>query len=181
MFALALAGALAYPDTRPMVLSTVSDALSTGKATPAAKAAGHRPAGIRPVPHAKVETGVSCAMLPAGIRAQESGGKRSAVSSVGAVGPDQIMPGNVGPWSREVIGRAVSVAEFRRSPALQDRVGRFKIGQYCVAYGPRGAAAAWYSGNPSRARDYRPIPNRSGPSVGAYVDSVMTHARKATR
>lgn len=46
MFALALIGALAYPDTRPTVLSTVGDALSTGKGT---AAGAHRPAGIRPV------------------------------------------------------------------------------------------------------------------------------------
>lgn len=124
------------------------------------------------------EVGVTCAMLPAGIRAQESGGNRSAISTMGAVGPDQIMPSNVGPWTREATGRAATVAEFRASPALQDRTARYKLGQLCRAHGVRGAAAAWYSGRPERHRDYRPLPNRSGPSVGAYVDSVMALARR---
>jgi transglycosylase-like protein with SLT domain len=137
------------------------------------------PARARPPAAAKAtEPGVTCAMLPAGIRHQESGGNRLAVSSLGAIGPDQIMPANVGPWSEEALGRPVSVAEFRRSPELQDQIGRYKIAKYCAAYGVRGAAAAWYSGNPARHRDYRPIANRSGPPVGTYVDSVMALARR---
>lgn len=51
MFALAFIGALAYPHTRPTVLSTVSDVLSSGKpAAAATRVAGvHRPRPGRPV------------------------------------------------------------------------------------------------------------------------------------
>lgn len=132
------------------------------------------------VPRRVAVQGVTCAMLPAGIRAQESGGNYRARSSVGAAGAYQVMPGNLPAWSLEAVGRRVALAEFLGSRELQDRIARRKIGEYCARYGPRGAAAAWFSGRPELHRDYR-YRGGGAASVGAYVDSVMALSRRAAR
>lgn len=108
------------------------------------------------------------------IAQQESGGNYSAVNGrTGASGKYQIMPGNIGPWSQQYLGRRVSVQEFRRSPRLQDELARAVLKSYYDKYGPRGAAAAWYSGKPGRANDYRKF-RKNEPSVGEYVDQVLS-------
>jgi hypothetical protein len=133
---------------------------------------------------AGAQQGVTCAMLPAGIRQQESGGRYRVrgvpVLSHGgdrALGAYQVMPDNLGPWSREVLGRTVTEREFMASRSLQDRIAGVKIRQLCEQHGPRGAAAAWFSGRPELDNDTR---SRGGgaASVAAYVDSVMALARR---
>lgn len=109
----------------------------------------------------------------AAIAQQESGGDYSAVNSrTGASGKFQIMPGNIGPWSQQYLGRRISVDEFRRSPQLQDQLARAVLSDYYRKYGARGAAAAWYSGKPGRADDYTRFRSNE-PSVGEYVDQVL--------
>lgn len=108
----------------------------------------------------------------AAIAGQESGGDYSAVNgSSGALGRYQVMPANVGPWSRETLGYTVTPQQFLASPDLQDRIALGKLRRYWDAYGPRGAAAAWYSGNPQLSESTAPQPG--GPSIKGYVDSVM--------
>lgn len=109
----------------------------------------------------------------AAIAMQESGGDYGAVNPrTGASGKYQIMPGNIGPWSEQYLGKRVSVAAFRRSPALQEQLAHAVLQAYFKRYGARGAAAAWYSGNPQRAGDYHRF-RKTEPSVGEYVDQVM--------
>lgn len=126
-----------------------------------------------------VRVPASCRTLPAGIKQQESGGRYGVrgvpVASHGgdrALGAYQVMPANLPGWSREVVGRTVTEDEYMASPALQDRIAGTKLGQLCAAYGPRGAAAAWFSGRPELADD--PTPRGGGAaSVKSYVDNVM--------
>lgn len=109
----------------------------------------------------------------AAIAQQESGGDYSAVNGrTGASGRFQIMPGNIGPWSQQYLGRRISVAEFRSNPQLQDKLARAVLSDYYQKYGARGAAAAWYSGKPGRADDYTRFRSNE-PSVGEYVDQVL--------
>ena len=110
----------------------------------------------------------------AAIGGQESGGDYGAVNSrTGAAGKYQIMPSNIGPWSQQYLGRRISVSEFKSSPQLQEELARAVLRDYFGKYGARGAAAAWYSGNPNRADDYGSIGHGSEPSVGKYVDQVL--------
>ena len=107
------------------------------------------------------------------IAGQESGGNYSAVNSrTGASGRFQIMPANVGPWSQKYLGRTVSLAEFRGNPAIQDQLARAVLQDYYNRYGVRGAAAAWYSGNPNSQGNYARFRSNE-PSVGEYVDQVI--------
>lgn len=107
------------------------------------------------------------------VSGQESGGDYSVENAYGAIGKYQIMYYNVGAWTLSALGRSMSPEEFRRDPEAQEAVARWRLGQYVSKYGYRGAAAAWYSGDASRANDYAPLRNGSGPSVGDYVDQVM--------
>lgn len=120
-------------------------------------------------------TSATCRALIAGIRQQESGGNYQAVNaSSGALGAYQVMPSNVPAWSTEILGHPVSRSQWLASPQIQDKVAGGKLNIYCHQYGPRGAAAAWYSGRPEREND--PTPVHGGPSVKHYVDNVMALA-----
>src|SRR5690348_4277636 len=85
----------------------------------------------------------------ASLAAQESGGDYGAVNrSTGALGKYQILPSNVGPWSEQYLHRRLTPQQFLRSPAMQDMLARAVLQDYYQRWGPRGAAAAWYSGKP---------------------------------
>lgn len=127
--------------------------------------------------HHAAPLSATCARLPAGVRAQESGGNYRAVNAhTGALGGYQVLPGNVTPWARDVLGHPVTPAQFLASRTIQDRVAKAKLGALCRRYGPRGAAAAWFSGRPELADDTAPRGGGAA-SVKAYVDSVMAHIR----
>lgn len=135
-------------------------------------AAGHQAtSSSRPAVVAPAGGRISLGQFVAAIVAQESGGNYQARSPAGALGRYQVMPRNVGPWSRETLGYPISTAEFLASPRLQDRIARRKLREYLDRYGPAGAAAAWYSGDPGRADD--PSPVKGGPSVRQYVREVL--------
>lgn len=81
----------------------------------------------------------------------ESGGRYDVLGPVvpgqgQAHGKYQIMPANIGPWTREILGREMTPAEFLASPEAQDAVFNGKFGQYVSKYGPGGAARAWFAG-----------------------------------
>ena len=107
---------------------------------------------------------------------QESGGNYRAVNGrTGALGKYQILPGNIGPWSRTYLGYSLTPQQFLNSPQQQDALARAVLRSYYNQYGPRGAAAAWYSGDPSQASNYHRF-RPDEPSIGEYVDSVMSRA-----
>jgi len=110
------------------------------------------------------------------IAGQESGGDYGAINArTGASGKYQIMPANIGPWSKQYLGHTVSVAEFRSNPALQEQLARAVLYDYYNKWGARGAASAWYSGSPNGQNNYHRFqPNE--PSIGEYVDQVLGRA-----
>lgn len=106
------------------------------------------------------------------IAGQESGGNYNAINpNSGALGKYQIMPQNVPGWSQQYLGVSWTPQQFLEDPSKQDALARAVLGGYYQQYGARGAAAAWYSGNPANANDYGSQSN--GPSIGGYVDQVM--------
>ncbi|MBB3772021.1 hypothetical protein FHS55_002630 [Angulomicrobium tetraedrale] len=81
----------------------------------------------------------------------ESGGDYGAVGPTHdrlgrALGKYQVMEANVGPWSQEALGRAVTPDEFLANPELQDQVFNHRFGQYVAQFGPEKAAQAWFAG-----------------------------------
>lgn len=115
----------------------------------------------------------------AAIGGQESGGNYGAVNSrTGASGKYQIMPSNIGPWSQQYLGYKVTLQQFQASPQIQDQLARAVLQSYFNQYGARGAAAAWYSGNPNSQGNYKRFRSNE-PSVGEYVDQVLGRMGKS--
>jgi hypothetical protein len=81
----------------------------------------------------------------------ESSGNYRAIGPVTksgdrALGKYQVMGANIGPWSREILGREVTPQEFISNNEIQDAIFNGKFGQYAEKYGPEGAAKAWFAG-----------------------------------
>lgn len=83
-----------------------------------------------------------------------------------ALGRYQIMEANIGPWSREALGREVSADEFLANPKLQDAIFDHKFGGYVNKFGPEGAAQAWFAGPGGVGKTGRK--DVLGTSVGQY-------------
>ncbi len=108
---------------------------------------------------------------------QESGGNYSAVNGLtGALGKYQILPVNVPAWSQKYLGVRWTASQFLGDPRKQDALARAVLQDYFDKYGIRGAASAWYSGDPALANNYKS--QRGGPSIGDYVDNIIALATK---
>lgn len=114
----------------------------------------------------------------AAIAQQESGGSYSATGSYvngdRAYGKYQVMGANIPSWTRKYYGKSLTPSQFLANHAAQEAVARGVLQSYFNKYGARGAAAAWYSGNPNLSESTKSQPG--GPSIKAYVDSVMAIA-----
>jgi len=112
------------------------------------------------------------------IAEQESGGRYNAVGvevrGDRAYGKYQVMGNNVPSWTRTYYGRSLTPQQFLNNPQAQEAVARGVLKSYYKKYGPRGAASAWYSGNPNLDMSTRP--QSGGPSIKDYVDQVIRRA-----
>lgn len=66
-----------------------------------------------------------------------------------AYGRYQVMGANVGPWTEQALGHAMTPDEFLADPGAQDAVFDYIFGGYVQDYGPEGAARAWFTGSPT--------------------------------
>lgn len=89
-----------------------------------------------------------------------------------ALGRYQIMEANIGPWSREALGREVSAEEFMNNPQIQDAIFDHRFGQYVKQFGPEGAAQAWFAGPGGVGKTDRK--DVLGTDVGTYGNKFMT-------
>ncbi|UFS83212.1 hypothetical protein LPB79_13240 [Rhizobium sp. T136] len=85
-----------------------------------------------------------------------------------ALGRYQVMEANIGPWSKEALGREVTPDEFLANPQLQDAIFDKKFGGYVQQYGPQGAAQAWFAGPGGVGKLDRK--DSLGTNVAAYGD-----------
>lgn len=104
--------------------------------------------GNRPTPMGGAPGGAATAI--AGI---ESGGRYDAIGPVAnaqgnrAYGKYQVLDSNIGPWTQEVLGKAMTPQEFLANQQAQDAVFNAKFGQYVKQYGtPEAASRAWFAG-----------------------------------
>lgn len=114
------------------------------------------------------------------ISEQESNGRYNAVgvwvNGHRAYGKYQVMDFNIPSWTKQYYGKSLTPQQFLSNPKAQEAVARGKLQSYYNKYGARGAAAAWYSGNPNLHMSTKPQPG--GPSIKGYVDSVINKAYK---
>jgi hypothetical protein len=97
------------------------------------------------------------------VESGSSGGYKAIGPATGsgdrAYGKYQIMGSNIPAWSKEALGRSISIQEFMANPDLQDQIFDKKFGSYVAKYGADGAARAWLAGeggmnDPSRRDSY---------------------------
>lgn len=112
------------------------------------------------------------------IAEQESNGRYGAVgvpvNGHRAYGKYQVMDFNIPSWTRKYYGRSLTPQQYLANPSAQEAVARGVLKSYYNKYGARGAASAWYSGNPNLHMSTRRQPG--GPSIKGYVDSVINKA-----
>lgn len=108
------------------------------------------------------------------IGGQESNSNYNATNArTGAHGKYQIMPENWSPWAEEAgIG-----AYAEQTPENQEKVARYKLGQYYNKYGARGAAIAWYAGEGALSYSDNALNRKQGngdePSINEYANQVL--------
>lgn len=104
----------------------------------------------------------------------ESGGRYGVVNRTsGALGKYQVMPFNVGPWSREALGRTMNPQEFLHDAKAQDAIADFKIRQYYAKFGNwEDVASMWHSGMPL-AEAIRHGAKDVNMTTAAYVQHIM--------
>lgn len=114
------------------------------------------------------------------ISEQESGGRYNAVgvwvNGHRAYGKYQVMDFNIPSWTKKHYGKSLTPQQFLNNPKAQEAVARGVLQGYYNKYGARGAASAWYSGNPNLHMSTSAQPG--GPSIKGYVDSVINKAYK---
>jgi Transglycosylase SLT domain len=99
---------------------------------------------------------------------QESGGNYDAVNpGSGALGRWQVMPSNLPGWLAASGLPQMTDTEYLHNPNAQDQLAWTILGGDYDKYGPRGAAAVWYSGQPDYNATY------GDPPVYQYVNDVI--------
>jgi hypothetical protein len=167
------------PSTDNRLLSNAPP--QTQPASPSSPARGAAAAAGRDYPTPRSSPGGNnMASYANAISNNESGGNYGELGPVTrtgdrAYGKYQVMGANVGPWTREVLGREMTPQEFVANPQAQDAVFNAKFGQYTQKYGPEGAARAWFAGeggmNDPNRRD------QLGTTVSAYANKFNTGLR----
>lgn len=114
------------------------------------------------------------------IAEQESGARYNAVGvwvrGDRAYGKYQVMGANIPSWTKQYLGKSLTPQQFLNNPSAQEKVARGRLLSYWKKYGARGAASAWYSGNPDLHMSTKS--QTGGPSIKTYVDQVLAKAAK---
>ena len=143
---------------------------------------------IAPVPRAAPEASAEPALaaapgdggvgaLKASVAKVESGG------NYGAVGPTtkgdqpygkyQVMGKNVGPWTQEVLGQAMTPQAFLADKNAQEKVADAKLGGYLKQYGnPQDAASMWFTGKPYKDASAAGLRDVNNTTVDKYVGAT---------
>ncbi|WP_438748413.1 phage tail length tape measure family protein [Pararhizobium sp. O133] len=144
------------------ILKQVFGALMSGGSTGApvgavASAASSFAAPVGAVTRSALPAAGDIGTYAKAIQAIESGGNYGALGPVTrngdrAYGAYQVMGNNIGPWSKEALGRSMTASEFLADKGAQDSIFAHKFGGYAEKYGPSGAAQAWFGGPGSVGR-----------------------------
>jgi hypothetical protein len=90
-----------------------------------------------------------------------------------AYGRYGVMGANVGPWTKEVLGRSMTPQEFLANQQAQDAVFDAKFGGYVREGGMRNAASRWFTGR--SAADGANAADVNGMTGSRYVDMFMSN------
>ncbi len=108
----------------------------------------------------------------------ESGGNYKAVgpaTSTGdkAYGKYQVMGSNIPAWTKEALGKSLTIQQYLNNPQAQDSVAKYKMGQYYQKYGTlEDVATAWFAG-PGAVGKNSQAKDVLGTSVPQYIKNVQ--------
>lgn len=98
-----------------------------------------------------------------------------------AHGKYQIMGSNIGPWAKEAGLGDLTPDAFLADPDAQEKVARFKLGQYYDQYGnPGDVASMWHSGVPLAQAKAEGRKDSLGTTTADYASRVGGEASAAT-
>lgn len=92
-----------------------------------------------------------------------------------AYGKHQIMGSNIPNWSKEALGRSLTIAEFMADPKKQELIAQFKIHQLLQRYGERDVISIWFTGQPLAGNEARQ--DIHGTTAIDYVNQVLALKR----
>jgi Chaperone of endosialidase len=104
----------------------------------------------------------------------ESGGNYGALGPTTkkgdrAYGKYQVMGSNVGPWTQEALGKAMTPDDFLADKNAQEAVAKHYFGQALSKYGsPQDAASVWFTGKPL-AKTTQQTADITGMTVPKYL------------
>lgn len=115
--------------------------------------------------------------LRAAISSQESGGDYSAISKhtsqsgIHSYGRYQILGSNIPQWTKEALGKTLTVKQFLKDPKAQDAVFMWHINNLSKKYGNiNDIASVYFSGGPYEKN--RKKADKSGLTVEEYAASL---------
>lgn len=93
-----------------------------------------------------------------------------------AAGKYQVMPGNIPQWSKEALGREISLEEFLDNPEYQERIAAHQMQKSFDQYGSwQDAASVWFSGRPLKGN----TSDDGFKTVPEYVKKFNRYLREA--
>lgn len=119
------------------------------------------------------------------IKSIESSGNYTALGPIlasgdRAYGAYGVMGANVGPWTKQALGYAMTPEQFLASSSAQDSVFKTIFGGYMSKYGASGAAQAWFGGPGAIGKN---VSDSLGTTMNEYVSrftAAMSGATDAT-
>ncbi len=121
---------------------------------------------------------------------KESAGNFQAINPhSGALGYGQVMPANVASWTKQALGKSLSLTDFLIDAQAQIKTIDFKINEYFqreigqgydIDTAVRRVASTWYSGQPELYNNTRPQTYGTGkyPSIDSYTADILRRYKK---
>ena len=98
--------------------------------------------------------------------------KRGKYKGEKAIGMYGIMPGNVKSWTKEALGKSMSIEEFKKDPDSQELVVIHQLTKSLNKYGSiEDALSVWHSGKPLKKN--KSVDVTTGLKTTDYVDKIM--------
>lgn len=88
-----------------------------------------------------------------------------------AYGKHQIMGRNIPAWSKEALGRSLTIPEFLGDPKKQELIAQYKIHQLLQRYSERDVISIWFTGQPLAGNEWKQDIN--GTNALDYVNQVL--------
>lgn len=91
-----------------------------------------------------------------------------------AYGKYQVMGANIPAWTKEALGKSLTISEFLNDPRAQDAVANYKMSQYFKQYGNAAdVASMWFSGRPANIAGN--AADVTGTNVPEYIKRVYKY------